>query len=90
MAEEAARDVREDGVAMLGDVELPVLADDTPCTYGFVVVNARGCRWRIGGRLQAEYDRARKRVGIRCINLGRAVRPDSSAPRDGVGVERAS
>lgn len=70
-AEETARAVRADGVAMLGGTEIPVIADDAPCTYGFVVVKARGCTWKIGSGRQAEYDRTRKRVGVRCINLGR-------------------
>lgn len=71
---ETAEAVRGDGVACLGGYEYPVIADDAPCDVGFVVVKAHGCKWSFGPSSQAKYNAARKRMGVRCINLGRPVR----------------
>lgn len=61
-------------IPMMGSI-FPVLADDAPCAYGFVIFNARGGAKLVGGpSAQRGYDRARKRVGLRVLNVGRGVK----------------
>jgi hypothetical protein len=70
----AADMMRCQGAFDLFGHQVTAVADNAPCTFGYVLFAKNGdMKWRFGPTARAEYAAKRKRIGERVVNIARVA-----------------